>query len=158
MRNRKEEPLYLDYDDVLVGHKKSSRMYEVSAEDIVNFARQWNPEPFHLSASAAQARGFDNLFASGVHLLSVAVKLCNECTPLPRFVAGLAWDEIRFHLPVYAGDAVRVEMRCVDKRRSSAPGRAVFDYQVRLLNQAAACVLSYSTTALAEVLPGGNAN
>lgn len=137
-----------DYDDIKVGVVKKSPPYHIGLSEITGFATQWDPAPFHLDVDSAQARGFENVFASGVHLLAICVKLCNEIKPQPEFVAGLAWDDIRFIKPVYAGETVHAELRCLNKRRSSAPGRAVLEYEIRLLDSRGECAVQYNVKAL----------
>ena len=137
------------YDDIRVGETRHSRPYLIAEDEILSFARQWNPEPFHIDKKAAGSHPIGKLFASGVHLLAICVKLGNEFDPRAEFVAGLGWDEIRFLRPVFPGDLLRLELCCVDKRRSSSqPEKGIITMAMRLFNQMDELILSYSVTAM----------
>lgn len=108
----------------------------MTEEEIIAFARQWNPEPFHIDKQAALDHPVGRLFASGVHLLSICIKLANEIASRDDFVASLGWDDIRFLKPVFPGDTVWLEHGCIDKRRSkSQPEKAVITFALKLFNQ-----------------------
>lgn len=137
------------FDDIRLGETRISRPYPVTEAEIIAFARQWNPEPFHIDKQAAMNHPVGRLFASGVHLLAISVKLANEVAWRDDFVAGLGWDEVRFLKPVFPGDTVRLEHCCVDKRRStSQPDKGIITFSMNLLNQHDELNVSYKVTAM----------
>ena len=69
-------PLY--YDDLSVGQIFSTRTVRVSADEIVAFARQFDPQPFHLDDGAARETVFGGLAASGWHTAALVMRLIVE--------------------------------------------------------------------------------
>jgi len=69
----------------------------VTADEIRAFARQFDPQPFHLDADAAREAGFETLVASGLHTLSLSQRLASDAVySRSRNLAGLGFDEVRF--------------------------------------------------------------
>ena len=137
------------FNEIEIDQPILSRGYLLEEEEIIAFATQWNPEPFHIDREAVRDTPMGKLFASGVHLLSISIKLGNEVQPRPEMVAGLRWDEVIFSKPVFAGDTLRLELRCVEKRRSqSRPENAIVRFRMRLLNQRNEETVSYFVTAM----------
>ena len=74
-----------------VRHTFITGPFDVAANDIVDFARLWDPQPFHVSADAARASAFGGLVGSGLHSLCILVKLGTESGFLTEnAIAGLA--------------------------------------------------------------------
>lgn len=145
--NDREEVSY--FEDADVGEVHRSEPYALDEAGIVRFAREWNPEPFHIDPEAARRHPMGRLFAAGPHLIAIATRLTNARRPRPATVAGMGWDNLRFHRPAFAGDSLCAEITVQSKRLSqSRPGYGVVVYGLRLLNQHHEPVLSYSVTAL----------
>jgi acyl dehydratase len=98
------EPLY--YDDLAVGQKFTTATLRVNAEEIKAFARQFDPQPFHLDEAAARATMFGGLAASGWHTAGLMMRL--------------SIDESRWLRPVRPGDALHVECEVVEMRPSGS--------------------------------------
>lgn len=111
---------------MVVGHAFTTEPFEVTAIDIVDFARLWDPQPFHVSEDAARASPFGGLVGSGLHSLCILVKLGTESGFLTEnAIAGLAIESLRFRSPlkpetrVVAGFVVK-SARPSNKDRSRA--------------------------------------
>jgi acyl dehydratase len=82
-------------------------------DELVSFAATWDPMPMHLDRAFAAAHG--GLTAPGTYLLAVKLRLIHTL-PLPRTViASFGYDEVRFHQPVHAGEALTLEMTCMEE-------------------------------------------
>jgi acyl dehydratase len=143
------------YEDIETDIPRRTRFYPVSEDEIIRFAREWNPEPYHIDPEAAKESKIGRIFAAGPHLIAICTKLTNEIRPRPVTVAGMGWDELRFRTPVFPGDQVLVEITPLSKRLSgSQPGFGIVVYGLRLLNQDDREVLTYSVTTMVQCREG----
>ena len=112
-------------EDLPVGRRFDLGTYEVSAEDIVSFAREWDPLPFHVDEKAAQDGAFGGLIASGAHVVAICVRLaCDGMMSRAAAIAGRGIREVRFRRPVrpgmrLTGTTTVVERKMVDEGRGS---------------------------------------
>lgn len=99
-------PVYLD--DVVVGSMFESEEVTITAEDIIAFAKQFDPQPFHLDAAAAEHSFFGGLAASGWHTASITMRLL--VTGGPALAGGTigAGGEIAWPSPTRPGDRLHV--------------------------------------------------
>ncbi|MFC1944461.1 MaoC/PaaZ C-terminal domain-containing protein [Chloroflexota bacterium] len=124
------------YEDIKLHKTYRSREYHLSEEEIIDFAKQWDPQPFHTDPEFAKNTRFGGLFASGAHLMVICVKLDCEREPKPSYIAGLGSDESRNVAPARPGDILVMEIEAISKRKSkSDPNAGVVRYITRLLNQ-----------------------
>lgn len=126
--------LYLD--DLTAGAVlSSSRAIAVRENDIIRFAQEFDPQPFHLDAQAAAQSFFGGLAASGWHTASLTMRLLTETVPLAGGLIG-AGGELKWLLPVRPGDTLRIETEVhgVTPNRRDPP-RGFADVSVRTLNQ-----------------------
>lgn len=141
--------LYLD--DLRVGQRLRSTSVTVSAQDIISFARESDPQYFHLDEEAAKDSMFGGLVASGWQTGALSIKLLIECVdpPLAGPVIGVEAD-IAWKLPVRPGDSLRVEAevtRILFPRRHSDRGFVSMD--VTTYNQRDDVVLTQRVKILA---------
>ncbi len=109
--------------------------YEVDADEIVEFARRWDPRPFHVDAEAARRSHFGGLVASGIHVLGIRSVLVHR-RPELALVAGLGNEGMDLTAPVRPGDRLWLESEVLDARVSrSKPDRGVLRVRDRLRNQ-----------------------
>lgn len=114
----------LYFDDLTIGHKIRTDSYTVTAEEIITFAKQYDPQPMHTDAEAAKHSIFGELVASGWHTLAITMRLMVLAKPLGDLpLIGLGGDEVRFLRPLRPNDVVHVEAEISDKKPSSKPGR-----------------------------------
>ena len=99
--------LYLE--DFAVGQRFTSASHTVDADQIKDFARRFDPQPFHLDEAAAQASFFQGLAASGWHTAAITMSLLVKSgMPIAGGLIG-AGGEITWPRPVRAGDTLHVE-------------------------------------------------
>jgi acyl dehydratase len=128
-----------------------SRPFLLEEKDIIEYALEWNPEPYHTDPDAGKQSPIGSIFAAGVHLISISVKLANERNPLPKIVAALGWDELRFKNPGLPGDQLILETETISKRVSqSQPQYGIIRYEVRLLNQDNMPTLTYMANVMVK--------
>lgn len=126
--------LYLE--DLVAGQRFTSGAHEMTAEAIKTFARQFDPQPFHLDDVAAQDTFFHGLAASGWHTAAVTMRLLVESDmTLAGGVIG-AGGELTWPRPTRPGDVLTVESLVLAVTASkSKPERGLVTVHSRTLNQ-----------------------
>lgn len=125
--------LYLD--DLSVGQRFESGAAEVSADAIMRFAAEFDPQPFHLDDGAARGTMFGGLAASGWHTAALTMRLLTESMPLADGIIG-AGGEISWPQPTRPGDRLHVVTEITDIRPSrSRPGRGMVRCRSETRNQ-----------------------
>jgi len=125
-------------DDLVPGQRfgGNSRL-RIETARIKTFATEFDPQPFHLNEDAADASIFRGLAASGWHTAAVTMRLLvdSEFKPVGGIV-GAGFDELRWPLPVRAGDELRVDIEVLDVRPSkSRPEQGLIKLRTNTLNQ-----------------------
>ena len=145
--------LYLE--DISVGERFLSDAYHITEEEIIAFAKQFDPQPFHLDREAASASVFGGLSASGWHTAALAMRLFMT-GPL-QFAGGaigLGVDELRWPTAVRPNDAIQLETEILETRLSrSKSGFGIVRVRNIARNQNGEVVLSYSANALVQSRP-----
>lgn len=140
------------YDDIEVGTTVRVGSYSVDADDIMSYARRWDPLPVHTDEAAAAQTMFGGLTASGSHTLAIRTLLMHRVPIQDGVIAAGGWDEVRFHKPVRPGDELWLEVTWTAKRRSeSKRDRGIVTATMKLLNQADEVVLSQKNTIFMRV-------
>ncbi len=123
------------FDDLHVGQQFTSDTHLIYEEQIKAFAKQFDPQPFHLDAEAAKATLFEGLVASGWHTAAITMRLMVESIPIAGGVIG-AGAEIAWPKPVRPGAVLRVESEILELRPSrSRPDRGVATIRSETRNQ-----------------------
>lgn len=126
-------PLYLE--DLHPGQTFVTGSATITAEDIVDFARRFDPQPFHLDADAAKESLFGGLAASGWHTAALTMRLLVEGLPLAGGVIG-AGGEIAWPRPTRPGDELTVHVEVLDVAPSSSrPDRGMLTTRSETRNQ-----------------------
>ena len=125
-------------EDFAPGQKFRSRgSVTVDADSIKAFAREYDPQPYHLDESAARRSLFQGLAASGWHTAALTMRLIVDGELKPAGgVLGAGFDEFRWPKPVRPGDVLRVESEILEVRESrSRPSQGVVKVRTTTLNQ-----------------------
>jgi len=123
----------LTYGDITVGDRfEADRTVTLSREAIVEFAAEYDPQPFHLDEAAGEPTPFGGLVASGIHSFCVCSRLSTEAFfGKIQFLGGRGVDSLRWHRPVRPGDTLSVDVVVANKRVSeSDPERGYVDADV----------------------------
>jgi acyl dehydratase len=136
----------LYFEDVRPGDAMRSPTFTVDYDDMVEFARRWDPVPIHIDPRAADGE-IGSVTASGTYGLAVKSRLLHELPEAVSIVGSAGYDEVRFHQPLHAGDAVHVVLEWLDVRASrSKPDRGVVKLRISLVNQNGMTVMSHLDT------------
>jgi acyl dehydratase len=116
----------------------------VSAAEIVDFARRFDPQPMHVDPAAAREGPFGGLIASGWHTAGMMMRLVAEhFLSKVASIASPGIDELRWLAPVRPGDVLRIRVHVVEARPSrSQPDRGIVRSFVEVLNQDDAVVMT----------------
>ena len=132
--NPETKRLYLD--DLTVGQRFTSASHAVGRDEIVAFARQFDPQPFHLDEAAARETLFGGLAASGWHTAAITMRLQVESgLPVAGGIVG-AGGEFSWPNPTRPGDVLRVETEILEVKPSrSRPDRGMVTVKSETRNQ-----------------------
>ena len=143
-------------EDLKVGDQASFGSYQVTRDEVLEFARKYDAQPFHLSDEAASRTHFGRIAASGWHTCAMTMSMLVENLEAhPQ--AGLGSpgvDELRWLKPVYPGDTLRAESEIVDVTPSrSKPDIGSYRSNVTVLNQDDVPVLRFTSIVLIQRRP-----
>lgn len=132
------------FEDVEVGETTRFGRYEVTREEIIEYARQFDPQPFHLDEEAARASMFGGLIASGWHTGAMFIRMvCDGMVPTAATSGSMGFDDLRWLKPVRPGDVLSVESVVREKIESrSRPDRGTVKIESRVNNQRGEVVMS----------------
>lgn len=138
----------LYFDDFEVGQAFTTEDYTISKESSVNFAKEYDPQYFHVDEQAAANSPFGQLVTSGWQTAAVTMRLKAGCdiNRVAGGLVGLGIESVKWPKPVYPGDTLRAVITIVDKRRSqSKPTHGVVKYRIETFNQKGDKVLEMVT-------------
>ena len=121
------------YEDLTVGESRSFGSYEVTEQEIIEFAEQYDPQPFHVDREAARKSMFGGLAASGWHTAAMTTRLFVDNYLLDSGALGSpGLDSLRWTSPVRPGDTLTVEATIADKEPwDDSRGLAYIDTETR---------------------------
>lgn len=134
----------LYFEDFTVGRRFESPGLAITEAEIVEFARRYDPQPFHLDADAAGRSPYGGLIASGLHTITLTFGLFLQTGALAACSLGSpGLDEVRWLVPVRPGDTLRVVVDVVAARPSSSkPDRGIATLRYQMRNQHGQTVLT----------------
>ncbi|MGB7101294.1 MAG: MaoC family dehydratase [Xanthobacteraceae bacterium] len=146
------------FEDFAVGQVfKPSGRVRVEKDEIVAFAKKFDPQPFHLDEEAARRSIFGRLVASGWHTAAMTMSLVarDEFRPVGGTI-GLGFENLRWPIPVLPGDELRIESEVLEMRPSrSRPDRGLMKLRTRTLNQNGETVQEVIANAMVPRRPQG---
>jgi acyl dehydratase len=150
--------IYLE--DLEVGAESEFGTYEVTREEVLEFARKYDPQPFHLSDEAAAKTHFGRMSASGWHTAAMTMAVIARKV-VSEEQAGLGSpgiDELRWKKPVYPGDTLRVRGKILEVTPSrSRPDMGSFRTQTTVTNQHGEVVMTFISIVLMRRRPAEDA-
>ena len=124
--------------------RESVQSYLLTADNIKGFASEWDPFPPHVDEAAAARSSIGQLFAAGVHLLSITIRLSHTLvSEETATIAGRGWDKLRFRQPGVVGDELRVRVTHIERQAASRPERGILISRFELFNQRAEVIVSF---------------
>src|SRR2546430_2933566 len=137
------------FEDLKPGERFKSATYKVSEEQIISFAREFDPQPFHLDQAVARQTMFKDLIASGWHTAAITMRLFVQTLSFAEGAIGLGVDELRWPTAVKPGDELQVETEVVDLRLSrSKPTHGIVRIRNVTPNQRSEVVQTMAASAL----------
>ncbi|MFW2380160.1 MAG: MaoC family dehydratase [Acidimicrobiales bacterium] len=134
------------FDDWSVGEVFETEAHEMTAERMIAFAEEFDPQPFHVDAEVAAESIYGGLIASGWHTGSVLMRLATTLLG-PSSMGSPGVDNLRWLAPVRAGDQLRLRLTVLETRPSeSKPDRGIIRLRHELLNQRDEVVMSLEPT------------
>jgi acyl dehydratase len=144
------------FEDLEVGSETHFGTYEVTREEVLEFARKYDPQPFHLSDEAAAKTHFGRIAASGWHTCAMTMAVIARRV-VGEEQAGLGSpgiDELRWLKPVYPGDTLHVNGTIIEKTPSrSRPDIGSFRTETVVTNQDDVPVMRYTSIVLMRRRP-----
>jgi acyl dehydratase len=133
----KSESTPIFYEALEVGRVFPSGFVDVTEEEIVTFARRYDPQPFHLDPVAAEKSVFGGLVASGWLTASLTMRLMvTSGFSFRRGVIGMGVESLRWPAPVRPGDRLTASVEILSLRPSqSKPQFGIGQVKTTTLNQ-----------------------
>ena len=124
-------------EDFSVGSVAEFGSIAVTADEIIAFAKQYDPQPFHIDPEAAKRWPYGGLIASGWHTAAMAMRaFVDTYIDGETSLGSPGLGPLRWKLPVRPGDVLSVRVRVVENRLSqSKPDRGTVVFEVDVLNQ-----------------------
>lgn len=104
------------YEDFALDQVFEYGAHLMTEDAITRFAREFDPEPFHLGHETAKATPFGRLIASGPHVCAVWRRINHDAFPHVRSGGSPGWDEVRWKAPVFPGDVLSCTTRFLELR------------------------------------------
>ena len=105
------------WEDFAVGQVREFGGYEVTREAVLAFAREFDPQPFHLDDEAAERSLFGRLAASGWHTCAMAMRMmCDGYLNDAASLGSPGLEQIRWSHPVYPGDTLHLRLTVLESR------------------------------------------
>lgn len=145
------------WEDVVVGATVAFGSKAVSREEIIAFARAFDPQPFHLDDEAAKETVIGRLFASGWHSCAMFMRMLAD--DVLNSAAGLGSpgvEEVKWLRPVFPGDELSGRYTCTGKRAlKSRPGVGLCQILFEMLNQHGEVVMTWKAPQLLRMRTTG---
>ncbi len=144
------------FEDIEVGHVTDFGSYQVTREEVIDFASKYDPQPFHLSDEAAAKTHFGRLAASGWHTcaMTMAVIARHVVADEQAGLGSPGVDELRWLKPVYPGDTLHVSGEIIETRPSrSKPDIGSFRTRTTVTNQDNVPVMTFTSIVLMRRRP-----
>jgi acyl dehydratase len=138
----------LYWEDFAVGSVAEYGPYLVTKEEIIEFARQFDPQPMHLDEEAARHSMLHGLGASGFHSCGILMRLITDgFVNKSASLGSPGVDEVKWRAPVRPGDELRVRATIIETRASnSRPDIGFVKFRFEMLNASDTCVMTLVTS------------
>ncbi len=143
------------FEDFAVGQRFETPGATLSEAQILDFAFQYDPQPFHIDRPAAEAGPFGGLISSGFQTLAVSFRLTYQLGLIAESGMGaFGMDELRWQQPVRPGDTLKVVLSVLEVRESgSKPDRGFVTFGYETFNQNGEKVMSFKAAQIVRRRP-----
>jgi acyl dehydratase len=152
-------PPRIFFEDFAPGDVARYGAFTLTREDLLDFAREFDPQPMHLDEDAAKDSLLGGLAASGWQVCAILMRLVAEGFLLEAACDGAPGiDEVKWLRPVRAGDTLSARHTVLDTRLSrSQPGRGFVRFRFELLNQSGEVVMEQMNSIMFRTRTSGAA-
>ncbi|MCW0236629.1 MAG: MaoC family dehydratase [Ferrovibrio sp.] len=135
------------FEDIEIGAARDIGSHTFTEQAIIAFARQFDPQPFHIDPEAAKKSAFGGLIASGWHTASTVMRMIvDSAVELDASLGSPGFDDLAWLKPVRPGDTLHGRMTCIDKTPSrSRPGIGSGRFLIEAFNQKDELVMRYTS-------------
>ncbi len=138
------------FEDIVVGASRETDSHTFTQDAIIAFARQFDPQPFHIDPEAARHSNFGGIIASGWHTAATVMRLLvDSAIDLEASLGSPGFDDLSWLKPVRPGDTIRARLTCIEKTPSkSRPGIGSARFLVEVFNQKDEMVMKFTSIGL----------
>lgn len=131
------------FEDYVIGSSREFGKVKLTVEEIIDYAKRFDPQPMHTDLKAAKNTPFGELIASGWHTAGVMMRLfVDNYLSSVASLASPGVDEVRWQKPVRPGDMLSARITVIEARRSvSKPDRGLVRSYIEVVNQNAEVVM-----------------
>jgi acyl dehydratase len=142
-------------EDLKPGQAYESRTRTITQDEIVKFAREFDPQPFHTDPQAAKTSFFGHLIASGWHTAALTMKMLTEADiDIAGGLIGAGMEDLRWPTPLVPGDTIHVRVEILESRASkSRPEIGIVRARIRALREDGAAVQEMIANLIVPVKP-----
>ncbi|MDG2300793.1 MAG: MaoC/PaaZ C-terminal domain-containing protein [Acidimicrobiales bacterium] len=122
------------FDDLVLGEKFESRWFSADEIEMIEFARQFDPQYFHIDPDKAKSSPFGQIVASGTYTFAIWNKLNLEVNGDIAWIAGLGFNDFKFPNPFLPGTPIQSTSHLISKRESKKNlqrGLVIHEYTVK---------------------------
>jgi len=132
------------FEDLTEGESLHCQYVSITREDIIDFGKRFDPQPFHIDENAANTSIFGGLIASSLHTLSACTRVIVEAQRDIAILSGVGINEVKMFNPVRPGDILTVEGWWTDLKRSRTKSDQGFAaIKCKVINQKGEAVVEY---------------
>jgi len=151
------------WQDFQPGETFATSSLSVTQDDILEFAAEFDPQPYHLDSSAARESIFGGLCASGWQVTAMMMRLITDALQQQQAatLGSSGVKQLRWKVPVFAGDTLSASLAVVARNPSAQAGLGELDCSIEMRNQNDVTVLESTLTLLVQLsgpVAGGVAN
>jgi acyl dehydratase len=134
------------FEDISVGERYSAGSVEVTEQEVLAFARAYDPQPMHIDAEYAARSRFGGIIASGWHTAAMVMRLTAQALPFgDADVLGAGVENLRWRLPVRPGDTLHVDLEVIQTTASASnPQFGIVKFLITTRNQRGETVMTHS--------------
>lgn len=142
----------MQFADIEVGGAFEFGSYTLSEEELVAFARRYDPQPFHVDAAAAAASRWGGLISSGFHTCAMAMRMVvDHLLQGSKSVGSPGLEYVKWEKPVRVGDTLRMRVEVLEKTVSKSARIGSVRWRWLMINQKGEQVLDLTATSLFEL-------
>ena len=136
------------FEDIELNVERQLGNYHVTKDEVVAFAREWDPQPFHTDEEAAKQSIYGGLTGSSIHMMAVLSKVISR-NPVHYAVLANLSTQFTMPNPMRVGDTLYFSSHAYKKRLSkSRPGIGIVSFKTSVINQDNQTILDSTTTTM----------